>query len=217
MSAALLSALAADIFNGSDRTSPAQRAVQEQRAADARAMEQTLVARVRAGDEAAFRALMQEYFPRIARFAMGIVGARDVADDIAQDVLASVWAQHTTWAPAHSIKAYLFGSARNRALNELKRRRVRASAAPVITEALEYHAASAPSAVDDVVIGEMIVALRRLVAHLPERRRTAIRLRYEEGLTYPAIAEILSVSVKSAEQLVALTVQSLRKGLRRFR
>jgi RNA polymerase sigma-70 factor (ECF subfamily) len=174
--------------------------------------ERALVARLRAGEEQAFRELMQTYFVRLARFVEGIVRARDIADDIAQDVLASVWEQRAQWAPTRSIKTYLFGAARNRALNELRHHSVRARHAAAI-EAAIMDDAEPIDIHDRLSLPAAVARLRSALARLPEHRRTALRLRYDEGLTYPAIAGILGMSVKSAEQLVALTVRALRKQL----
>jgi RNA polymerase sigma factor (sigma-70 family) len=66
---------------------------------------------------------------------------------------------------------------------------------------------------DELIATERLVALRAAIARLPERRRTAIRLRYEEGMTCAAIGSVLAMSTKSAEQLVALSVRALRKML----
>jgi RNA polymerase sigma-70 factor (ECF subfamily) len=216
MSAALLAVLSAP-FDGGSASGADDLEIVRRLEAEARLAEQALVARLRDSDESACRELVETYFPRLARFAFGIVGAQDVADDIAQDVLAQVWEQRTTWTLEHSLKAYLFGATRNRALNELKRRHVRERKSGAVAESLAYRAGQIPDVVDQMSTDAMVGALRAAVAELPERRRTALRLRYEEGLTYPAISTILGVSVKSAEQLVALTVQSLRTTLRRFR
>jgi len=171
-----------------------------------------LAARIRAGDEHAFRALMHAYFGRLARFTYSIVGTRDLADDIAQDVLASVWEQREDWHPERSIKTYLFSAARYRALNELRHRAVRAKSAPLIEVAMTERS-DTPDVHEQLTVDVAVARLRVAVAQLSERRQTALRLRYEEGLTYPAIAAILGVSVKSAEQLVALSIQTLRTAL----
>jgi RNA polymerase sigma-70 factor (ECF subfamily) len=213
MSAALLSVL----FSTSSDDSAGSRSDTPHTDADTRAADTELLARLRSGEESAYRDLITRYNERLSRFAFGIVRARDVAADIAHDVLLRVWERRESWEPEHSLKSYLFGAARNRALDELKHRGVHARAESAIVETVTHRATSTPDVVDQLSFDAMAAALRSAIAGLPERRRTALKLRYEEGMTYPAIADVLGVSVKSAEQLVALTVQELRKTLRRFR
>lgn len=177
--------------------------------------ERALVDRVRSGDELAFRELMDTYFNRVARFTYGIVKSREVAQDIAQDVLANVWHARKDWSPRYSIKSYLFGAARNRALNELKHLSVKEVHEGEIELEITTNA-TGTDIHDRLTLERAVRALRIAVSHLPERRQTALRLRYEEGMTYPAIAATLGISVKSAEQLVALTVKALRKELKDF-
>jgi RNA polymerase sigma-70 factor (family 1) len=212
MSGALLSIVFAS-GSGDDGSS----APHERYDASAQTTDRTLLARLRAGDASAYRELVASYNERLVRFAYGIVRSREVADDIAHDVLLGVWERRDVWEPEHSLKAYLFKATRHRALDILKHRGVHARAANTIAESITHHAESAPDVLDRLSFDAMAAALRTAIAELPEHRRTALKLRYEEGLTYPSIASVLGVSVKSAEQLVALTVQALRKTLRRFR
>lgn len=217
MSVAFLATLLADT-TGDDPSSPPRAfgGRDETPRVEEVAADRALVRRLTQGDEAAFRDIVAEYFGRLSRFAYSLVGARDIADDIAQDVLARIWERRVTWHPEHSIEAYLYGAVRNAALNELRRTNVRNRKTAALTEAIE-HDTQRPDVIDRLSIETMSRALRAEIDRLPERRRTALRLRYEEGLMYPTIAATLGISVKSAEQLVALTIQTLRKALRHLR
>ena len=61
--------------------------------------------------------------------------APDIAEEIVQEVLWYVWEHRATWDVHSGIRAYLFGAARNRALNELQRsgRAARWAARPQVT------------------------------------------------------------------------------------
>ena len=77
-------------------------------------------------DVGAFEAMVRTYGPQLARFAVGLLGSREDAEDIAQDVLWRVWDGRGAWRPTVSLRAYLFTAVRNRALNLLQRGRIRA-------------------------------------------------------------------------------------------
>jgi len=55
------------------------------------AKEADLVARLRAGDEGAFREIVERYASKISRVSYGILRNRDDADEIAQEVFAKVY------------------------------------------------------------------------------------------------------------------------------
>jgi len=140
-----------------------------------------------------------------------LVHSRDVAEDVVQEVFANVWELGTRWTPKGDVAAYFFAGARNRALNELRRQARAAHRASRANEALvvgrrqvvDDRAADALAQTIDAEVAAMretIVA--RVLESLTERQRSAYDLRYRRGLTIPAIAEVLGITPKSAEQLV---------------
>lgn len=174
-----------------------------------------LVARIQDGDADAFRTLMEREFPVAVRFGTSIVHDREAAADLAQDVFAKVWMHRAEWFPHTSPRAYLLGAVRHGAMNLVKHRAVRARYAtsgmalfeevtePVSTEVLEQTAE--------------LLALRQAIARLPERRRMAIALRYEHGLSHAEVGVALEISPKAAKELLARTLSALYTELRSLR
>jgi RNA polymerase sigma-70 factor (ECF subfamily) len=158
----------------------------------------------------AMSAVVSAYFDRLIRFAYGFVGSGDVAEDIVQETLLRVWETRTTLRADRSFRAYLFTAVRHRALNLLKHAAVE-----------ERHAAHTTEpepivlGVDDELDAARIEqAIRAVIATLPERRRTVIRLRYEEELPFQTVAEIMGISEKAAKDLTARTVREIRLRIR---
>src|ERR1700691_4531022 len=79
--------------------------------------EHDLVARIRAGDTHAYRAMFEAYYDPLCAFAGAYVDSPPTAEELVQDVFAWVWAERTRWTVRDSLKNYLFGAVRNRALN----------------------------------------------------------------------------------------------------
>jgi RNA polymerase sigma-70 factor (ECF subfamily) len=178
-------------------------------------IEQARVQRIRESDETAFREMMHEYFDRVTKFTYGFVNDRDTAEDIAQDVFARIWEQHTTWKPTVSVRAYLFGAARHRALDVLKHRQVYDRYA--ISVIPDIQIAENPSADTALEISAELAALRRAVVALPERRRAALSLRYQLGLSHAEVGVALGVTAKAAKELIVRTIDALRTELKTLR
>jgi RNA polymerase sigma-70 factor, ECF subfamily len=104
-------------------------------------------------------------------------------------------------------RAWLFGIARNAALDELRRRRrVTALASEPAQEAVP---------VDD--LGEAEVALRRTavqsaLARLSAREREIVALKFHGGLSNAEMARVLGVSESNAGTLLYRTMEKLRKA-----
>jgi RNA polymerase sigma-70 factor (ECF subfamily) len=170
--------------------------------------ERTLVARIVSGDADAVRELVVQHFDPLARFATAMLGDRDAAEDVVQAVLTRLWERHDEFPPDVSVRAYLYRAVRNRALDAIDSDAVRARG----------HARLAREQSQRAEIGLDIEhpnaeALRVALGTLTERRRTALRLRYEEGLNYPDIATIMEISTGSAEQLVFHAIRALRAAM----
>jgi len=206
-----LAALGASSRDGSHHTD-GRRAVQDSVAIDA---ERALVQRVRSGDGSAFKALMEVHFAPAVRFAAGFLREHAAAEDVAQDVFTKIWLGRETWFPAVSVRAYVLGAVRHRALNVLKHRGVE-------TRYTESAAGIDDAQVEAEIIHTLdnaveVVALRRAIDALPDRRRVALTLRYEMGLSHAEIGDALGVSAKAVKELLARTLEALHGQLHSLR
>ena len=66
-----------------------------------------LVARLKAGDQTAFRELMERYQSKIRNVAFGILGSREDADEIAQEVFAKVYFALPGFAARSSLYTWI--------------------------------------------------------------------------------------------------------------
>lgn len=159
---------------------------------------------------AALSSAVRAYFDRLVRFAYGFVGSSDAAEDIVQDTFVRVWETRHTLRLDASFRSYLFTTVRRRALNVLKHADVEhryATNVQATTEPLVL-------AADDHLDADLVErAVRTAIARLPERRRTVIRLRYEEGLPFQAVAEIMGISEKAAKDLTARAIREIRSHI----
>ncbi|HWZ57331.1 MAG TPA: sigma-70 family RNA polymerase sigma factor [Gemmatimonadaceae bacterium] len=176
---------------------------------------------IRRGDPSALEAVVRAYGPGLAQFAFGFVGDRAESEDIVQDVLWRIWDGRDHWRAPTSLRAYLLAAVRNRALNVLGRRRTRDRHALMVQQsgATDPDLAMAPNPADVLAdaeaTAEVMATLRRAFLGLTERQQTAIRLRYEQGLSFLELAGALGVTLSGAEQLVARAIRALRAEVAR--
>ena len=165
---------------------------------------------VRAGDPSAFEALFRAYHAPLCSFAYRYLGARDLAEEIVQEVFLCIWERREIWDVRTSVKGYLLTAVRNAALSYLRHERVvrRRQA-----EVRDFQEVVAPSPEVRALEAETVVAVRQAIGRLPDRCRLVFTLHREQGLTYAEVAEVLGISPRTVEVQIGRALKSLRKGL----
>lgn len=173
-------------------------------------IETEVVLRARRGDQAAFAQIVSLYQKPIYNYVLRMVGDREVAEEVTQDVFLRVHQSLPRFSFRAKFTTWLFRIARNRALDELRsdpRRQLRAE--------LEEDTV----AVDDAPVeqAETIDAIWRAVEELPADLKTALLLRDVAGFSYSEIMEIAETSLPTvkwrifrARELVAQAVEARR-------
>jgi RNA polymerase sigma-70 factor (ECF subfamily) len=103
-------------------------------------------------------------------------------------------------------RAWLFGIARNAALDELRRRR---RVAQLAGEPVQPEEAGG---VDDAEVALRRTAVRHALAALPAREREIVALKFHAGMTNAEIARIIGVSESNAGTLLYRTLEKLRRA-----
>lgn len=169
-----------------------------------------VVLRARRGDQAAFAQIVCLYQKPIFNYVLRMVGDREVAEEVTQDVFLRVHQNLARFSFRAKFTTWLFRIAKNRALDELRsdpRRQFRTQ--------LEEDTV----AVDDAPVerAETIDQIWRAVEDLPEELKTALLLRDVAGFTYAEIMEIAEATLPTvkwrifrARELVAQAVEARR-------
>lgn len=167
-----------------------------------------LLERLRAGEQEAFEVIFRAHYAQLVGVAEAMLRARAPAEDVAQDVMLELWRRREEIVIETSLRAYLIRAARNRALNQIRHRRVAERARPE-----DLGRSTAPSADQDLAEQELGAAVVRAVSELPERCREVFELSRVHGLTYAEIAQVLSISVKTVETQMGKAIRVLRERL----
>ena len=174
-----------------------------------------LVARIQKGNRAAFETLFRRYYENLCGFVESQIGASNVAEDLVQNVLLNLWRRRQDWEPRTSLRAYLFGAARNEFLQYREHRDVRDRWAEEEKER-EDPPPTVPPPSENVEHRELRREIKKCIAELPERRREVYVLSRQHGLTYKEIAAVMDISPKTVDNQMVEALKFLRKRLQSF-
>jgi len=155
----------------------------------------TLLARLRAGDEQAFEALVTAYQHRVFGVALRMLGRHAEAEEIAQETFLRAHRALGAFRGEARVGTWLYGIASRLCLNRLAssaRRHEQGDEAAMLRHAAER--ADAGAALEQ---RELAAALHDAIAALPDERRIVVVLRDLEGLEYEDIAEVLGVPLNT--------------------
>jgi len=180
--------------------------------------EAEVVGRLRLDDERIYERVYRVFRPRLTAIAAEYV-ARGVAEEIAHDALAMLWERRHTWPPERGIATYLYAVARNRARDQLRHDGVVGRVVSEGIDAAETPGAGVAPPEPDAAIEqhELGRAFVRALRALPDGARTAFTLRWVHQLSYPEIAEIMTVSEAAARKQVSRARESLFDALAAYR
>ena len=161
----------------------------------------------RSGDQLDFDALYRSARDDLFAYAATLLRDRAAAEDVTSLAFERAYRRRRGFQPERgSARAWLFGIARNAALDELRRRK---RAATMETEP----AADAPGPDDEAERALRRAALRVALQSLAPRDRELIALKFHAGLDNAELAVVLGVSVSNAGTLLHRAVQKLRKAI----
>jgi RNA polymerase sigma-70 factor (ECF subfamily) len=148
----------------------------------------------------------------LLRFAHGLTGQRETAEDIVQDAFLKL---HTHWHEVQKPRPWLFRCVRNLALNHLRDNKRTSSIETNPQTSKEWET---PAPDPDAALGKMeaIGTLQLLISELPEPDRTLVSLKYLSGLRYEEIAVQTQLTVSNVGYKLHHTLKSLASSLRQL-
>jgi RNA polymerase sigma-70 factor (ECF subfamily) len=181
--------------------------------------EAVLVQRCAAGDESASAELVAEHQRTVVQLASNLLGDREEALDLSQEVFLRVFRTIHRFRGQSSLRTWIYRIAVNQARNRHRfwRRRHRADQV-----SLDQHVAahgdvfsgSGPTPERVLAQKELAERLRVALNRLPFDQRTAIVLREVDGLSYEEIAYSLELAVGTVKSRLTRARQALRAELR---
>ena len=169
--------------------------------------DEKLIALTRRGQHAAFEALCSRYQSRLLSFCRHMLGSREDAEDVLQEVFAAAFNAVLADEREINVRPWLYRIARNRSLNHLRR------ASAVGVDSMDIHFADhGMSTGDRAIRRESFRELLSDVHQLPETQRTALLLREIDALSYEQIAQAMETTVPSVKSLLVRARISLAEA-----
>lgn len=172
-----------------------------------------------AWSEVAFEALYRESRDDLYAYVAGLLRDRSAAEEVTAAAFERAWRKRRQLDPERgSSRAWLFGIARNAALDELRRRRRTVelhtdAAGPVHGESgLGAAAGARPAGGDPAEIALRRTALSQALASLSGRERELVALKFFAGLSNAEIAAVIGASESNAGTRVHRVVEKLRRS-----
>lgn len=175
-----------------------------------------------AGDESAFRLLVERHRAHLVNFLYRLVWDKDLAEDMAQDVFCKLVVRREQFkAESGSFKTYMFRIAKNLWIDKCRKdgRRPRE-----LSLSLPGDGEDAPPFSDRVVDryrtprtafekSEVMEAIQQAIRALPEDQQMVFNLSEGQGLKYTEIATVLDIPLGTVKSRLHLAVKKLRNAL----
>jgi RNA polymerase sigma-70 factor (ECF subfamily) len=180
----------------------------DRKARDERPDEDLMLA-LKHGDEVAFAELMRRHRGPIVNYVHRLIGDRDRAEDLAQEVFLRVYRHAGTYRVTARFTTWLYTIASNLGKNELRnrarRRNMSMEDAPRELQQEDYHLGTredflAPDRVTD--LNDRQRKVRRAIDSLPEHFRMMLVLRDLEGFAYEEIASMLELPLGTVKSRI---------------
>ena len=161
---------------------------------------------IREGDKLAFKHLFESYFTPLCRFMHLYIRDTNIVEELALDIYTYVWENRKTLQIQLSFKAYLFQAARNKCLNELRKKKNTVS---LNLEDIDIEETDMMSLETD----ELYQLIQEAVLALPDKCREVFKLSRTENLSNQEIATQLNISVKTVEAQITKALKRIKEFL----
>jgi RNA polymerase sigma-70 factor (ECF subfamily) len=161
-------------------------------------------------DRGAFAALFSFYAPRIKGFLIRSGSTAEVAEEIAQETLLTVWRKAALFdASRATVSTWIYTIARNLRIDRLRHENT--VSADALYEALRRDEPERPD--DTLEIADSGARVRAVLPELPTEQLAVVRLAFFEDRPHADIARLLGIPLGTVKSRLRLAMGKLRKCL----
>ena len=172
----------------------------------------TLMVLIAQGQEAALSALYDRYGRLVYSVAYGVVQNRETAEEVTLDIFTTAWEKAHTYNPQQAkVSTWLTRMARNKAIDRLRREKVRP-----FHHSVSWADMPAEPATDNPHLETAVhlnleqQRVRTAVASLPTAQQEALSLAYFQGYSHSEIAQALNQPLGTVKGRIRGAMQKLR-------
>ncbi|MEA1877471.1 MAG: RNA polymerase sigma factor [Bacteroidota bacterium] len=171
-----------------------------------------LVQRVKEGNQAAFRELVETYQQLVVNTALGFAGNREDANDISQEVFLEIFRSIDSFREQSALSTWIYRITITRSLNHI--RREKRYSGHIREDDIRNSAETQLDKPDkSLESADRKMILHQALGSLPKNQQIAFTLHNYEDLPYKEIASIMKRSVSSVESLIFRARKNLQKKL----
>lgn len=157
------------------------------------------------GDEGALSELHDRYFHRLYKLCYSIIGNKETAEEITNDVFISIWQKRHLLPKVSNPELYLLKCARNKALGHLRKPRHETSEESLYDFCIAWEIS--PEQI--LISSEMVRCINKSIDGLAPRCKLIFLLVKEGNLKYREVAELLNISVKTVEAQMGIALKKI--------
>ncbi len=157
------------------------------------------------GDNQAFRELYDLVSKQVYFYLLRMLGSKEAAEDVLVETFTVVWKSAEKFAGRSTVTTWIYGIARNLALNEIRRRKSH--------DPLEDHPNLAGGSVPDMEGSDRKRVLGLAMEKISARHREVLDLAFFHEMTYPEISDLIEVPVGTVKTRIFHAKTALRKAL----
>ncbi|MDR3665889.1 MAG: sigma-70 family RNA polymerase sigma factor [Ignavibacteriaceae bacterium] len=170
----------------------------------------SLIQRFIEGDESTFRTLVQRHKDKIRNIIFLTLNSSDFVDDIAQDVLITIYKNLKSFRFESQFSTWLYRITVNKCKDHLRKVKIRSIFTPIKDG--EEGPVYTPS-MENKDVSEIV---NKAISKLPEKLRLPLLLKDIEGLSYQEIAEAVNCEIGTVKSRIFRARESLRELLKPY-
>ncbi|MDO4164290.1 MAG: RNA polymerase sigma-70 factor [Bacteroides sp.] len=148
-------------------------------------------------------------FPKVKAFAWKVLGSKDDAEDVAQDVFVKLWDCPEIWENQDTWNGYIYTMVRNAIYDFLKHKSIEENYQEQL--AAKERPLTEPDFQSQLYADEIALLVELALDNMPEQRRKIFVMSRKQGLSNQEIADTLDLSVRTVEHHIYLALQQLKK------
>lgn len=183
--------------------------------------EWNLIERLKKGDEAAFKEIVESSQGLVYNTALGIVQNPEDAEDVAQEVFVQLYESIKSFKGESKLSTWLYRITVSKAMDHLRKKKRKKRFAYVqslfgVNDELIHDPPDFVHPGVNLDNKEKAKELFKAIDQLPAKQKIAFTLNRIEGLSYQEISEIMKLTVASVESLLHRARKNLRKNLETY-
>lgn len=175
--------------------------------------DETLLSRLKEGDEKAFTAIYIRYNKMLYVLAYKYLKDSFRAEDIVQQVFLKLWEARSLFAGAINLRNYLYTSAKNLILNEIRDNFSDMEKNYAVIQNTPEFEDKLQSALEEK---DLFQHFYKILAELPEQKRKVCLLKIRDNLSNQEVADKLHISVPTVKSHYSQAIKLLRDKIGRL-